>query len=128
MTWLYLFFLATAVGRAAGLASLQRLGRVQTLSTVAAPALRAQTQALTSWSAGAETAWDRLDELTMPTLVAAGAHDRLMDAYHSYAMVRRIPNAELLLYGDAGHAFLFQHAARFGRYILDFLTLEDRPA
>jgi pimeloyl-ACP methyl ester carboxylesterase len=122
---LYLFFPATAVGRAAGRASLQRLGRVQTPSTVAAPAVRAQTQALTSWSTGAETAWNRLEELTMPTLVAAGAHDRLMDAYHSYAMVRRMPNAELLLYGDAGHAFLFQHAARFGRYVLDFLTLDD---
>ncbi len=57
----------------------------------------------------------------MPVLLAAGAHDRLMDAYHSYAMVRRLASANLLLYGDAGHAFLFQHADAFGRLVCEFL-------
>lgn len=84
--------------------------------------VQAQSAALMSWSKGVETAWDRLEELTMPVLVAAGAQDRLMDAYHSYAMVRRLSNGILLIYGDAGHAFLFQHPAAFGRQVLDFLS------
>jgi pimeloyl-ACP methyl ester carboxylesterase len=81
-----------------------------------------------SWSSGIDAAWERLDQLRMPILVAAGAHDKLMDAYHSYAMVRRLSNADLILYCDAGHAFLFQHAEHFGRLVIDFLTRSDRSA
>lgn len=58
----------------------------------------------------------------MPILVAAGAQDRLMDAYNSYAMVRRLSNATLVIYGDAGHAFLFQHPIAFAREVVDFLA------
>lgn len=119
---LYLFFPPSVEGREAGLASIARIaGLAENPSMVVPAGVQAQSQALTSWSAGVQTAWDRLEELTMPILVAAGAQDRLMDAFHSYAMVRRLPNANLLIYGDAGHAFLFQHALEFGRAVLDFV-------
>jgi pimeloyl-ACP methyl ester carboxylesterase len=36
-------------------------------------------------------------------------------------MVRRMKNATALFYGDAGHAFLFQHPAEFGKAALEFL-------
>jgi pimeloyl-ACP methyl ester carboxylesterase len=88
---------------------------------VSGAGVQAQSAALVTWSSGKDAAWDRLEELTMPILVAAGAQDRLMDAYHSYAMVRRLPNAYLLMYGDAGHAFLFQHSEEFGNQVLGFL-------
>jgi pimeloyl-ACP methyl ester carboxylesterase len=119
---LYLFFPDSDEGRVAGLASLQRLAGAENPATVSPRAVQAQSAALTSWSAGTETAWERLEELRMPILVAAGAQDRLMDAYNSYAMVRRLPNATLVIYGDAGHAFLFQHPSEFARRVLDFLA------
>jgi pimeloyl-ACP methyl ester carboxylesterase len=119
---LYLFFPASDEGRAAGLASLERLAGAENPATVSPRAVQAQSAALTSWSTGTETAWERLEELTMPILVAAGAQDRLMDAYNSYAMVRRLPNATLMIYGDAGHAFLFQHPNEFARQVVDFLA------
>jgi pimeloyl-ACP methyl ester carboxylesterase len=50
-----------------------------------------------------------------------------MDADNSYAMVRKLSNANLLVYGDAGHAFLFQHAQHFGRHVLDFLRQVGEP-
>jgi pimeloyl-ACP methyl ester carboxylesterase len=118
---LYLFFPESPDGRAAGLASLQRLSVTPSAAVVSAVGVQAQAAALTRWSSGTDSAWARLEELTMPVLVAAGAQDRLMDAYNSYAMVRRLPNANLIIYGDAGHAFLFQHAQAFGRQVLDFL-------
>jgi pimeloyl-ACP methyl ester carboxylesterase len=118
---LYLFFPESPDGRAAGLASLQRLSVTPSAAVVSAVGVQAQAAALTRWSSGTDSAWERLEELTMPVLVAAGAQDRLMDAYNSYAMVRRLPNANLIIYGDAGHAFLFQHAQAFGRQVLDFL-------
>lgn len=125
---LFLFFPGTAEGRAAGLASLERLqSRSAEPTVVSAAGAQAQSAALTGWSTGVETAWDRLEELTLPMLVAAGAQDRLMDADNSYAMVRKLSNANLLVYGDAGHAFLFQHAQHFGRHVLDFLRQVGEP-
>jgi pimeloyl-ACP methyl ester carboxylesterase len=118
---LYLFFPPSSQGRAAGLASLDRLSAIEDPAVVSAAGVQAQSAALMSWSSGKDGAWDRLEELTMPILVAAGAQDRLMDAYHSYAMVRRLPNAFLVMYGDGGHAFLFQHAEEFGSQVLGFL-------
>jgi pimeloyl-ACP methyl ester carboxylesterase len=120
---LYLFFPPSDQGRAAGLASLRRISANGDPAVVSADGVQAQSAALMNWSSGKETAWDRLEELTMPVLVAAGAQDRLMDAYHSYAMVRRLPNADLIIYGDAGHAFLFQHPDQFGTQVLDFLRM-----
>ncbi len=34
---------------------------------------------------------------------------------------QRLPNAKVILYSDAGHAFLFQHAEEFGHEVLRFL-------
>jgi hypothetical protein len=31
-------------------------------------------------------------------------------------------NANRITYGDAGHAFPFQHAEAFGRQVLDFIS------
>jgi pimeloyl-ACP methyl ester carboxylesterase len=65
--------------------------------------------------------WDRIEELTQPILVANGAHDVMIDAWGSWAMSQKLPNTKLVIYGDAGHGFLFQHAEDFGREVLAFL-------
>jgi pimeloyl-ACP methyl ester carboxylesterase len=101
---------------------LERISVIANPAVVSGVGVLAQSAALMSWSSGAESAWERLEELTMPILLAAGAQDRLMDAYHSYAMVRRLPNANLLIYGDAGHAFLFQHPEDFAKQVIEFLA------
>jgi pimeloyl-ACP methyl ester carboxylesterase len=51
----------------------------------------------------------------------------MVDAYASYAMSQRLPHAKVVLYSDAGHGFLFQHAADFGREVLEFLA-DPAPA
>jgi pimeloyl-ACP methyl ester carboxylesterase len=117
---LYLFFPETDAGRQAGLASLQRLDtRLNDSHAAVAPeAVQAQLAAVTSFGAGV---WDRLPELTLPVLVANGAHDVMINAFASYAMSQRLPNARVILYSDAGHGFLFQHAEEFGHEVLRFL-------
>jgi pimeloyl-ACP methyl ester carboxylesterase len=90
-------------------------------ATVDADGAQAQTQALIAWSRGDEQTWDRLDELELPVLLGHGAHDVLMDRYNAYAMSTRLRDAKLVLYGDAGHAFLFQHHDDFAREVLAFL-------
>jgi pimeloyl-ACP methyl ester carboxylesterase len=76
---LYLFFPESPEGRAAGQASLQRLVATRNPAVASAASVQAQSAALTRWSAGTDSAWECLEELTMPILIAAGAHDRLMD-------------------------------------------------
>jgi pimeloyl-ACP methyl ester carboxylesterase len=43
-------------------------------------------------------------------------------AYRSFVIAQEAPLAKLILYPDAGHAFLFQQAGRFVRDLLAFLT------
>ena len=85
---------------------------------VAPEAVDAQRAAISSFGTDV---WDRLAELTLPVLVANGAHDVMIHAFASYAMSQRLPNAKVILYSDAGHAFLFQHAEEFGHEVLRFL-------
>ena len=63
----------------------------------------------------------RLPALDLPVLVANGAHDVMVHAFHSWAMSQRLPQAELVLYPDAGHGFLFQHVERFAAHVHGFL-------
>lgn len=53
--------------------------------------------------------------------MANGAHDVMVHAMNSFAMVQRVRDSILVLYGDSGHGFLFQHYDEFGRQVLDFL-------
>jgi pimeloyl-ACP methyl ester carboxylesterase len=70
---------------------------------------------------GQDNVFEHLESITQPVLYANGAHDVMMSPYNSYAAVERLPNATLLLYSDAGHGFLFQHAEKFGAVVTSFL-------
>jgi pimeloyl-ACP methyl ester carboxylesterase len=49
----------------------------------------------------------------------------MVPAEHSFAIARNAPKAKLVLYPDAGHAFLFQYAEDFSAEVLRFLS--DAP-
>jgi pimeloyl-ACP methyl ester carboxylesterase len=121
--FLYLFFGLDEESQRVGKESLKRLEPRLSKShaEVSAEAWGRQLQAIMKWAGGNGSAWSRLDEITIPVLVANGAHDVMVDAGDSFAMVRRMKNATALFYGDAGHAFLFQHPDEFGKATLDFL-------
>jgi 3-oxoadipate enol-lactonase len=51
--------------------------------------------------------YDRLPQITCPTLVAGGVHDGIAPPANSEAIARQVPNAELRLY-EGGHLFLLQ--------------------
>lgn len=120
--FLYLFFPENGPGRKLGLKSLRRLDdRVLSPEHVPVSIETMQAQLAVIASTGSRV-WDRLGEVTIPTLVANGAHDRMIDAYATFAMVGRLPNAKAILYSDAGHGFLFQHVADFGREVVEFLA------
>jgi pimeloyl-ACP methyl ester carboxylesterase len=117
--YLYLFFPETEEARAAGLASLRRIDSrlTESKARVQPETYRAQLTAI----GGFAGFWERQEELTLPVLVANGAHDVMIHSYATYAMSQRLPNAKIVLYSDAGHGFLFQHIDDFADEVDRFL-------
>lgn len=120
--FLYLFFPDAPASRKLGLESLRRIDdRVldDAHVPVSAAAMGAQLSVVTSIGS---SIWNRIADLSMPVLVANGAHDVMIDAYASFAMTGALPDAKLVLYSDAGHGFLFQHVQDFTREVLNFVS------
>jgi pimeloyl-ACP methyl ester carboxylesterase len=88
--------------------------------TVPADVLAAQSHAVDLWWAGTDPAGAKTAGIAAPTLVADGAEDPLDPVTNSRALARLIPHAQLVLYPDAAHAFLFQEAG-FAARVESFL-------
>lgn len=80
-----------------------------------------QEAAVRQWMAGQDPAGLRLSRIRARTLVADGTQDQLDPVANDRLLARGIPGADLLLYPDAGHAFLFQEGARFVSALERFL-------
>jgi pimeloyl-ACP methyl ester carboxylesterase len=94
-----------------------------------APAAVSQSQdaAIARWMAGQVPVGHQLGMLQVPTLVADGTRDRLDPAFNDVLLARGIRGARLLLFPDAGHAFLFQDAAQFTAAVEWFLRWRTGP-
>jgi len=80
-----------------------------------------QTAAISRWMAGRDPAGRKLGTVRLPTLVADGTRDELDPTANDHLLARTIHGAKLVLYPDAGHAFLFQDAPTFAERIDRFL-------
>ena len=78
--------------------------------TVPADVLSAQSHAVDVWWAGTDPAGKKTTAIAAATLVADGGHDPLDPVANSRALAKLIPHAQLVLYPNAAHAFLFQEA------------------
>jgi pimeloyl-ACP methyl ester carboxylesterase len=115
----FLFFTETEVGTAAARRHFDRI-RLGERPPVAAESGRRQREAIASWWKGDGAARPHLGKLSMPVLVGNGIADVMVPAEHSFAIAKKAPSAKLLLYPDAGHAFLFQYAEDFCAEVLRF--------
>jgi pimeloyl-ACP methyl ester carboxylesterase len=82
-------------------------------------ALFAQLKAIRDW--GRQSAHN-LRRINQPVLVANGDQDEMVPTSNSVELARRLPNAELVLYEDAGHGGLFQYHEQFVAEALAFLA------
>ena len=80
-----------------------------------------QNAAIQQWMAGRDPAGRRLGQIRIPTLVADGTLDQLDPTPNDWLLARSVPGASLILYPDAGHAFLFQDAGAFVPAVGKFL-------
>ncbi len=116
----YLFFTGTPNGRNAARDFLARLKErtENRVKSVSIPAFRAQLKAIHAW--GRQRPAD-LSRIHHPVLVANGDHDKMVPSSNSIDMARRLPNAEVVLYEDAGHGGVFQYHQAFVKRALEFL-------
>jgi pimeloyl-ACP methyl ester carboxylesterase len=90
-------------------------------SAPSAAVIAAQATAIKQWWDDADPTAARAAEIPAPTLVADGTLDRLDPVVNSHALAKLIPGSKLVLYPDAGHAFLFQDQMVFIPAIESFL-------
>jgi len=89
--------------------SLQYPGSYQ----VSAATFHSQYLAAERWLAGQDAAGRLAGDIRVPTLVADGTLDQDIRPPNARLLASSVPGAKLLLFDDAGHAFLFQDAAGF---------------
>ncbi|MFF0014734.1 alpha/beta fold hydrolase [Streptomyces sp. NPDC005374] len=68
-----------------------------------------------------ENPYAYLNAITQPTLVLNGVNDVMIASINSWHLAQNIPNAQLLIYPDAGHGAHFQYPERFLKHALQFL-------
>ena len=68
-----------------------------------------------------ERPFAHLAEITHPTLIVNGVDDVMIATINSWHMVQNIPNAQLIVYPDAGHGAQFQYPQRFLKHATQFL-------
>jgi 3-oxoadipate enol-lactonase len=71
-------------------------------------------------------AYDRLPEITAPTLVLHGTEDRMVDPENARILASRIPGAELVLLEGAGHVYHSEQPEAADATVLDFIRRHRR--
>jgi pimeloyl-ACP methyl ester carboxylesterase len=116
----FLFFTRTPAGRRAGKEFLARL-KERTEHRDKRISLRsygAQLTAIHRW--GQQQPAD-LSVIHQPVLVANGETDRMVPTSNSVDLAQRLPDADLVVYPDAGHGGIFQFHQQFVERALAFL-------
>lgn len=62
-----------------------------------------------------------LREIKQPTFILNGVNDVMIPTINAWSMAQYIPNAQLFVYPDAGHAAQFQYPERFLKHAVQFL-------
>jgi pimeloyl-ACP methyl ester carboxylesterase len=86
-----------------------------------AATFHAQYLAAERWLAGQDAAGHLAGDIRVPTLVAGGTQDQFIVVANARQLAGSVPGAKLLLFPDAGHAFLFQDTATFTRDVEAFI-------
>jgi pimeloyl-ACP methyl ester carboxylesterase len=80
-----------------------------------------QYLAVQRWVAGQDQAGPLVGAIRVPTLVADGTRDQFIGTANDRLLASSVPGAKLLLFDDAGHAFMFQDATSFIRAVESFI-------
>ena len=111
---LFLFFDQSPTSQSAGVQYLQRMSaRPEREPATTEQTMWAQLAAIRAWAGMRPEAQARLPEVKQKVLVVNGDNDIMIPSANSFSLSQRLPNAELILYPDAGHGSLFQYPEQF---------------
>lgn len=115
----FLFFSQTEKGQASANAFLARLNeRTEDRdAAVSNETIHAQLSAIHAWGQAASS---RPSMIPHPVLVVSGDDDVMAPTVNSFELARRLPNAQLSIFPDAGHGSIFQYHPVFVQQALDF--------
>ena len=127
--YLDIFFTRSPASREAGQQALQRMyARTEDRDAETTWATRqAQYDAVCTWGIPDHALLQRLSCLQMPVFVANGDSDPMILPHYTYLLAGLIPQAQLKIYPDSAHGFLFQHHAEFAADVRAFLTDAGEP-
>lgn len=117
----FLFFPRTLEGKRAAKDYFSRL-KERTQGRDTPISLQARLAQLSAIKTAGLSAPDDLSRITQPVLVANGDHDLMVESSLSADLARRLPNAKLTIYPNAGHGGVFQHHLAFVPAVLNFLN------
>ena len=122
--YLDVFFTQSASSRQAGQQAQHRMyTRTQDRDKATTWATReAQYDAVCTWGIPHHALLQRLSAIEMPVFVANGDSDPMILPRYSYLLAGLIPHAQVKIYPDSAHGFLFQHHAEFAADVEAFLT------
>jgi pimeloyl-ACP methyl ester carboxylesterase len=122
--YLDVFFTSSPSSRKAGQEALQRMyARTEDRDAATTWATReAQYDAVCTWGIPNHGLLQRLSCLKLPVFVANGDSDPMILPRYSYLLAGLIPHAQVKIYPDSAHGFLFQHYAEFAADVDAFLT------
>jgi pimeloyl-ACP methyl ester carboxylesterase len=122
--YLSVFFTASDLSRKAGREAWLRMqARTEDRDAATTWATReAQYDAVCSWGIPNHAALQRLSAIRAPAFVANGDSDPMILPRYSYLLAGLTPQAQVKIYPDSAHGFLFQHHAEFALDVDAFLT------
>jgi len=125
---LYIMFAHTDTSQAKGREFLARfLERREGRDAAVSDAARdAQYDAIVDWGIPDHAALQRLTGIQSPTLVIQGDGDLMIPTKVSHLLAGLIPDAQIRIYPDGAHGFLFQHPAEVAADVNEFLTCTAR--
>ena len=85
----------------------------------------AQYDAIVDWGVPDHGALQRLTGIPNPTLVIQGDNDQMIPTRLSHLLAGVIPDAQIRIYPDAAHGFLFQYPTEAAAAINEFLATDD---
>jgi pimeloyl-ACP methyl ester carboxylesterase len=122
--YLDIFFAHTSTSRQAGQQVAWRIfGKTTDRDTPTTWQTRqAQYDAVCTWGIPNHSLLQRVAAIEMPVFVANGDSDPMIPPRYSYLLAGLLPHAQLTIYPDAAHGFLFQHHSRFAADVDAFLA------
>lgn len=122
--FLFLFFGRSDAARKAGAEFWERRRQRVDQDPPSTPAvMQAQIEANLYYLAklDPEKPFVHLSHIKQPTFILNGTNDVMIPTINSWHMAQNIPNAQLFIYPDAGHAAQFQYPERFLKHAIQFL-------